>query len=152
MQFRVSTLKATEFKLGLGFRQYDIVLSKEQSVIMAITKSFPGVKMIQQCSLLNYKIDLYLPNHRLTIEIDEKNHVDRDEEKEEKREKEIKQSLNFVFIRINSDSKKFTTHSEFGKFYSHINEINKKITEESTKTSFINNLSKGLLEMEFTKK
>ena len=76
--------------------------------------------------------------------------MDRDEEKEEKREKEIKQNLNFVFIRINPDSKKFTTHSEF-KFYSHINEINKKITEESTKTSFINNLSKGLLEMEFTK-
>ena len=38
MNCRVSTPKAIEFRSELGFRQHDIVLSKEQSVITKIMK------------------------------------------------------------------------------------------------------------------
>ena len=42
-------------------------------------KSFAGAKIIEQYSVLDYKIDIYiyiyLPDHQLAIEIDEKGHL-----------------------------------------------------------------------------
>ena len=40
MHYRVSTPKATEFKSKLGFNQYDITLTKEQSVLRSIMDAF----------------------------------------------------------------------------------------------------------------
>ena len=37
-------------------------------------KPFPNVKMIKQYYVLGKRIDLYLPDHKLAIEIDEKGH------------------------------------------------------------------------------
>ena len=54
---RVSTPKAIEFRSKLGFKQHDIILSKEQLVISKRTKLFSNEKMLQQHSVLGSRID-----------------------------------------------------------------------------------------------
>ena len=62
------------------------------------------------------EIDLYLPDHKLAIEIDEKRHIDRKKEKKKKRERKdkIEKGLGSEFITINPDSEKFIIHIEIG--------------------------------------
>ena len=57
MTCRVSTPKAIEFRSKLGFKQHDIILSKEQLVISKRTKLFSNEKMLQQHSVLGSRID-----------------------------------------------------------------------------------------------
>ena len=122
-------------------------MSKEESVTAIIMKSFPGVKIIEQYSVLGKRIDLYLPDHQLAIEFDKKGHME--EKKEKERENKIEKELGCKTIRINADSEKFNIHAEIGKIYNHISESNKKLTEELTKKSLIDKISRRLLELEF---
>ena len=46
MHFRVSTTKAIEFRSKLGFKQHDIMLIKEQSVISKLMKTFLNEKIL----------------------------------------------------------------------------------------------------------
>ena len=55
---KVSTPKALEFRSKLGFKQHDIVLSKEQSMTPKIMKTFSNEKTLPQYSVLSYIIDL----------------------------------------------------------------------------------------------
>ena len=48
---------------------------KEEPVTTIIMKSCSRVKLIEQYSFLGKRIDLYLPDHKLAIEIDEKDHM-----------------------------------------------------------------------------
>ena len=61
-------------------------MSKE-SVTMKIIKTFSNEKILPQCSILDYQIDLYFHEHKLTIEVDGKGHTDRDEKKKMKEKK-----------------------------------------------------------------
>ena len=70
------TEKAVEFKTKLGFNPINLIMSKEEAVTTIIMKSFVGVKMIEQYPVLSKKIDLYIPDHKLATEIDEKRHID----------------------------------------------------------------------------
>ena len=76
MHYRVSTPKAIDPKIQtrskLGINQHHIIFSKEQSVIPKIINTFSNEKVLPQHSILNYKIDLYFPQHKLAIEVDEK--------------------------------------------------------------------------------
>ena len=92
---------------------------------------------------------MYLPGHKLAIEADEKEHLDRKKEKEEKGKNKIEKKVGWKFIRINPDSEKFNVNIEIGETYNHINELDKKITEQLTKNSLIDNLSRRLSELEF---
>ena len=47
-------------------------------------KSFAGVQIIEQHFVLGKRIDLYLPDHKLAIEIDEKRNMDRKKKKKKK--------------------------------------------------------------------
>ena len=78
---RVSTPKATEFRSELGFKQHDILLSKEQSMILKITALFSNEKVPLHYSVFGYEIDLYYPKDKLAIEVDEKGHSDIDEKR-----------------------------------------------------------------------
>ena len=89
MHCRVSTPKAIEFRAKLGFNQHDVILSKEQSVISKIIKTFSNVKTLPQHSVLSYKIDLYFPEHKLAIEVGEKGHEGRNIDHEIKTQKAI---------------------------------------------------------------
>ena len=65
------TTEAQKFRTKLGFRQYDVILTKEQSVLTKIKSSFKGENMQTQYSVLDHMIDLYFHDYKLVIEIDE---------------------------------------------------------------------------------
>ena len=126
-------------------------MSREESLTKIIIKSFPGIKMKEQYFVLGKRIDLYLSDHKLVIEFHGKGHMGRKNEKEEKRKNKIQKELGCKFIRINPDCEKFNISFEIGKIYNHINELNKILTEELTKKSLTDNLSRRLLELELMK-
>ena len=69
--------KRENFRNLLGFKENDMFLTKEQSVLKSIMEVFEGENMQTQYSVLGYKIDLYFHDYKLAIEIDEKGHKDR---------------------------------------------------------------------------
>ena len=71
-----------DFRCKLGFKLYDIIMCKEESVTIKIIKVFSNEKILLQHSVLNYQIDLYFSEHKLAIEVGQKGHTDRDEKKE----------------------------------------------------------------------
>ena len=72
MHCRVSTSKSIEFRPKIGFNQYDIALTKEQSVLKSIMDAYEGENMQTQYSVLGYRIDLYFRDYKLAIENDRK--------------------------------------------------------------------------------
>ena len=65
------TTSVHKFRTSLGFKQYDVILTKEQSVLTKIISSFEGEKMKTQFNGLSYRIDLYFHDYKLAREIDE---------------------------------------------------------------------------------
>ena len=72
MHWKVATPKTIEFRSKLGFNQYDITLTKEQSVLKSIMDAFEGENMQTQYNVLGYRIDLNFFDYKLAIEVDEK--------------------------------------------------------------------------------
>ena len=87
------TVKAGEFKSKLGFNQLDPTMTKQQSTGLRLRKSFPNKEIIEYFSTLYYLIDYYFPKCKLAIEVDEIGHKDRDQTKENKRQKDLKESI-----------------------------------------------------------
>ena len=81
----------------------------------------------------------------MAVEIDERAHLDKNEDKDKKIEKEIKEELHCEFIRINPSKECFNINIEFGKIHNDIIES----TKESTKKPLIDDLSNKLLKLEF---
>ena len=102
-----NTRLAHKFRVRLGFKQYDVILTKEQSVLTKIMSSFEGENMQTQYNVLSYRIDLYFLDYKLAIEIDESGHSDRNIDYEIKRQKAIEQELGCKFIRIDRDKEDF---------------------------------------------
>ena len=98
---------AMDFIFNLGFGRHGIIMTKEQSVLTKVMKIFSGEEIVLQHSVLSYRIDLYFTKYKLAIEVDERNHCDRNEDEEEEREKKIKDKFGCEFIRINRDEEKF---------------------------------------------
>ena len=100
---RVSTPKTIEFRSKLGFNQYDITLTKEQSVLKSIMNVSEGEHMRTQCRILGYRIDLYFH---------EKGHKDRNINDEIQGQKALETNLvvdllglilmkkNLIFLRL----------------------------------------------------
>ena len=63
--------------------------------------------MQTQYTILCYSIDLYFHKYKLAIEVDELGHGDRNFNNKIERQKALEKELNCVFVRINSDKKKF---------------------------------------------
>ena len=82
------TTSALEFRARLGFKQYDVILTKEQSVLTEIMGLFEGENMLTQCNVWRYRIHLYFHDYKLAIEIDENGHSDRNTDYEIKRQKQ----------------------------------------------------------------
>ena len=87
MHCRVSTPKSIEFRSKLGFNQYDITMTKEQSVLQSVMDEFEGENMKTQYSVLGYRIYLYFHDYKLAIEVGEKGHEDRNIDHEIERQK-----------------------------------------------------------------
>ena len=73
-----------------------------------------------QRNVNNFRIDLYLLDQKLAIEIDEHNHADRDPSYEKEREMYIKAQLGCKFLRINPDSDGFKLSTCIGRIMKEI--------------------------------
>ena len=72
------TNQGDSFRMLLGFKENDILQTKEQSVFSKIQTVFSTEKILLQHSVLGNYNDLYFLEHRLTIEIDEQGNENRD--------------------------------------------------------------------------
>ena len=144
-----STDESCKFKRNLGFTLHDVINTKEQKVINSIKDTFKGENMQTQYTVLGYRIDLYFHKYKLAIEIDELGHNDRSADHETQGKRDLERELNCVFIRIKPDAADFNICKEINKIDRHINQSTIQETEQKTKKSLIDNLSKELLESEF---
>ena len=114
-----------------------------------IVTLFAAEDVILQHNVLGYRINAYFPKYKLAIEIDEQGHNNRDIDFEIERQKAIEKKLGCEFIRINLPKENFNMFVEIGKIQNYITKSTKKLTEESTKKSLIDELSYKLLRLEF---
>ena len=63
---------AHKFRTRLGFKQYDVILTKEQPVLTKIMSSFEGENMQTQYNVLSYRIDLHFYGYNLAIILQQK--------------------------------------------------------------------------------
>ena len=136
------TDESCNLKRNLGFRLHDVINTKEQTVLKSIKDAFEEEDMQTQCSVLGYRIDLYFHKRKLAIEVDELGHAEKNLSNEIERQKALEKELDYVFIRINPDEENSNIFKEISKIQRYI--------KKSTKKSLINDLSKRLLELEFT--
>ena len=85
------TRAAHKSRIRLIFKQYDVIVTNEQSMLTKAKSSFEGKNMQIQYSALGYRIDLYFLGSKRSIEIDENEHSDRNFDYEIKRQKAIEQ-------------------------------------------------------------
>ena len=139
MQTRLSKPETIKFRFDLGFSQINLILKKEQSVVIPLLKAFSAKKIkLQHKALKNKKVktDMYFSEHKLVIEIDEKRHIDRNQNKENERQIEIEKCLNCKFYRINPNAKNIDIFVEIRKIQNYITKSN----EEKTKIKFAREL------------
>ena len=104
----------------LGFKFYDVINTKEQTIINSIKDTFEGENIQNQYSVLGYRIDLYFHEYKFAIEVAELGHTNRNINNETKRRKALEKELNCIFIRINPDEKDFNIFQEINKIHRHI--------------------------------
>ena len=92
----------------LGFTLYDVINTKEQTIINSVKDTSEGENIQTQYSVLGYRIDLYFHEYKLAIEVDELGHTNRNINNEIERQKALKKELNCIFITINPDEKDLT--------------------------------------------
>ena len=114
------TDKSCSLKNNIGFKLNDAINTKEQTMINSIKDTFEGESIQTQYSVLGYKIDFYVHEYKLAIEVDELRHADRNINNEIKRQKALENKLNCVFIRINPNEKDFNIFKEISKIHGHI--------------------------------
>ena len=135
------TTSAHKLRTRLEFKQYDVILTKEQSVLTSIMSSFGGENMQTQYNVLGYRIDLYFHDYKSTIEIDENGHSDRNIAYKIKRQEAIEQKIGCNFLGTDPNNEDFD-------IFRTINEIFRN-AKQSTKTTLINKVSTRLLGLEF---
>ena len=88
-----------------------MILKKEQSVVIPLLKAFSAEKIELQHKILEnerVRTDMYFSEHKFAVEIDEKGHVDRNQNEENKRKTKIEKHSDCKFIhRINADVEGF---------------------------------------------
>ena len=104
MYCRVSKPKSVEFGSKWSFNQYNIILTREQSVLKSVMNAFEGENMQTQDSVLGCKIDLYFCDYKLAIESIKKGHKNRDinheiEKKEQWKKNSIVNLLKLILIK-----------------------------------------------------
>ena len=134
------TDNSCSLKKNLGFKLYDVINTKEQTIINSIKDTFEGENIQTQYSVLGYRIDLYFYEYKLAIEVDELGH-NRNNDNETERQKALEKELNCVFIRINPDKKEFNIFKEINKIYRHIKKSFKKSLIDLLKLKFKSNHS-----------
>ena len=79
--------------------------------------AFKGEKMYTQHNVDGYRIDLYFPKHKLALEYDEFDHLDRDIGYEVERQKHIEEKLGCKFIRYNPHAEDFNLFKVINRIF-----------------------------------
>ena len=82
-----------------GVKLYDVINTKEQTMINSIKDPFEGENIQNQYSVLGYRIDLYFHEYNLAIQAYELGHSNRNINNEIERQKALEKELNCIFIR-----------------------------------------------------
>ena len=141
--FSKSSKKILEFKKKLRLDP-DVITCDEHVIISTLQVAFEGEIVLTQHCIKKKRLDAYFPKYKLGIEIDEYNHEGRNFEYKQSRQFIIA-SHGITIIRTNPDAADFDMNRLINQIYTHIIES----TKVSTKKSLIDDLSKGLLELEF---
>ena len=102
---RKSSKRFLEFKQKLGLDP-DVVSCDKQDIIKILHDKFEGETIITQYSIKNKRLDAYMPEYKIGIEIDEYNHEYRNFNYEESRTKMI-EIHEITLIRTNPDDPNF---------------------------------------------
>ena len=101
MQSRLLDSKTIKFRADLGFNQVNLILKKEQSVLIPLLKSFSAEKIkLQPKALKNeaLRTDMYFSEYKFAVEIGEKRHANRSQDKENERQKNIEKHSDCKFF------------------------------------------------------
>ena len=130
MQSRLSKPKMIKFRADLGFNQINLILQKEQSVVIPLLKAFSAEKILLQHKILKkerVRTDMYFSESKFVVEIDKKGHIDRNQNEESKRKIEIEEYSDCRFVhRINPDVEGFDIFLEISKIQTYITQSNKE--------------------------
>ena len=99
------TTSAHKFRTKLRFKQYDVILTKHQSVLTKIMNFFKGENMQMH---LGCRINLDFHDLKRTIETDENGHSNKGIDYKIKRHEAIQQELDWKFIRIDPDKEELS--------------------------------------------
>lgn len=75
-----------------------------------------NLKGVKQYSVLNYRIDYYIPELKLAIEYDENNHDSYSYEAQEGRQKQIEKELGCKFVRVNDNCSDLKNIAKVSKY------------------------------------
>lgn len=70
--------------------------------LIQLSNKIPSIEIIMEYSVKPYRVDAYLPQHNIAIEIDENDHAFYDKEKEIERSRFITQQLRCSWIRVDN--------------------------------------------------
>lgn len=106
---RISKTKKEQILQKYGIKDYEIMRTYiEADIHEKIMKTFNSCCiLIEQYSILNYRIDLYCTDKKIAIECDEHNHIAYNKDTELERQQNITKILNCKWIRYNPYDKHF---------------------------------------------
>ena len=81
----------------LAFKLYDVINTKEQTIINSIKDKFERENIQTKYSVLGYRIDLYFHEYKLAIEVDELGHTNRNINNEIDEQKALEKELNCIY-------------------------------------------------------
>ena len=118
------TDKSCNFLKNLGFTLHDLINTKEKTVINLKKDAFEE-NMQSQYTVLNYRIDLYFHKYKLSIEVDELGHNDRNIDYEIQRQKTLERELDcllkLILMQIG-----FNIFKEINKMHRHMHRFHLK--------------------------
>ena len=91
----------------LRFKEHDIMKAIEKTTLESLRDTFEGENIQTHYKVFGHEIDLYSYDYKIAVEIDEKDHQDRDISREIERQKALEKELGCKFIRINPDKENF---------------------------------------------
>ena len=111
-----------------------MILKKEQSVVIPLLKAFSAEKIKRHHKALEnerVRTDMYSFEHKFAVEIDEKGHIDRNQDEENERQTKIEKHAGWKFFhRFNLDAEGFDIFLEISKIQNYITQSNEKKTKK----------------------
>ena len=108
------------FRYLFWFKEHDTKTTLE-TTLESLRDTLEGENIQTHCKVLGYQTDLYFHDYKLAVEIDEKDHQDRDISREIERQRALEKKLGCKFIRINPDKKNNIFKAQ-NEIFSHIKE------------------------------